>query len=549
MRRLLSLLVNLGLSAGVCAALALSLEGLARWRESRHPETQPARELIRGWQQWEGDFYHFGRRPPHWPLDDGGVNGDGLRDVQHTREAPPGTERVAFLGDSVTYGLYVEARQAFPQQLQARLDQRGERLEVFNVAAPGWTTRQQRLAHERLLRPYGLRHVVLAVCLNDLLELRQNLAPPPPWMEALHRRSALFRFVTRAAEREVAGVEELDRRPDGPVGREALAVFAGELALLRDELARDGVALSLLLLPYEYQVRAAAPAPQLQPRLLALAARLALPAQDLLEPLRALGTPAFVDHNHLSPAGHRAVAEALLAGPLLPERRRYGALAGSATLDDPDAERRAAAAWQLGRVGPGPAQAQALAARVADSDGAVRLEALRALARVEARPGLRAAVAPALADGQEAVRLEAARTLWAWGTESGDLPALMGCLAHRDAYLRAFGEESLARLGPSALPLLRRLLAQPDTGLRRRALRLVARMGPLGLPAAAEAAAALDDADPGVRRLAARALGQIGATGARPGLERRARSDPDAQVRAEAARALDLLGGRPPSRD
>ena len=64
MRRLPSLLVNLALSAGVCAALMLSLEGLARWRESRQPETQPARELIRGWQQWEGDFYHFGRRPP-----------------------------------------------------------------------------------------------------------------------------------------------------------------------------------------------------------------------------------------------------------------------------------------------------------------------------------------------------------------------------------------------------------------------------------------------------------------------------------------------------
>lgn len=545
MRRLPSLLVNLALSAGVCAALGLSLEGLARWRESRHPETQPARELIRGWQRWEGEFYHFGRRPPRWPLDDGGVNGDGLRDAQHTREAAPGTERVAFLGDSVTYGLYVEAWQAYPQELQAHLDRRGERLEVFNVAAPGWTTRQQRLAYERLLRPYGLRHVVLAVCLNDLLELRQNLAPPPPWMEALHGRSAVFRLVTRAAQREVAGVEELDRRPDGAVGREALALFAGELTLLRDELARDGAALSLVLLPYEYQVRTAAPSPQLQPRLLALAARLALPAQDLLPALRALGPAAFVDYNHLSPAGHRAVAEALLAGPLLPERRRYAALAvAGAALDDPGAERRAAAAWQLGQAGPDPTQARALAARVADPDGAVRLEALRALARAAVQPGLRAAVLPALADPSAAVRLEAARALWAWGAEAGDLPALARALGHEDAALRAFAEQSLARLGPAALESLRALLARPEPGLRRRALRLVGRLGAEGRPASSELAAALDDPDAGVRRLAARALGQLGAAESRAALERRAREDADPQVRAEAARAAGLLARR-----
>lgn len=545
MRRLPSLLVNLALSAGVGAALLLSLEGLARWRELRHPGTPPARELIRGWQQWEGDFYHFGRRPPHWPLDGAGVNGDGLRDAQHTREAPPGTERVAFLGDSVTYGLYLEARQAYPQALQAELDRRGERLEAFNVAAPGWTTRQQRIAYERLLRPYGVRHVVLAVCLNDLLELRQNLAPPPAWMEALYGRSALFRLVARAAEREVAGVEELDRRPDGAVGREALAVFAEELGRLRDELARDGAELSLLLLPYEYQVRAGAPEPQLQPRLLALAARLALPAQDLLPTLRAQGPAAFVDYNHLSPAGHRAVAEALLAGSLLPERRRYAPLAAAgAALDDPDAERRAAAAWSLGQAGPDPTRARALAARVADPDDAVRLEALRALARAASQPALRAAALPALADAREAVRLEAARALWAWGTETGDLPALTQALGHADAYLRAFAEESLARLGPAALPSLRALLVRPEPGLRRRALRLVGRLGAEGQPASSELAAALDDPDASVRRLAARALGQVGAAESRAALERRAREDADPQVRAEAARAAGLLARR-----
>ena len=238
MRRLAPLLVNLALAAGVSAGLLAALEGAARWREARRPAAPVTREFIRGWQAWEGEFYHLGRRPPHWPLEGDGVNRDGLRDAHHTLEAPAGTQRVAFLGDSVTYGFGLEARNAYPQLLQAELHRRGERLEVFNVAAPGWTTRQQRIAYARLLRRYGVRQVVLAMCLNDLLELQQNLAAPPPWMEALHGRSALFRLVTSAEEREVAGVEELDRKPDDPVGRAAFAHFSEELAALQ-RLQRD----------------------------------------------------------------------------------------------------------------------------------------------------------------------------------------------------------------------------------------------------------------------------------------------------------------------
>lgn len=511
MRRLASLLVNLALAAGVCAGLLAALEGVARWREARRPAAPHPREFIRGWQEWEGDFYHLGRRPPHWPLDGDIVNRDGLRDRHHTIERPAGTGRVAFLGDSVTYGFGLEARNAYPQLLQAELDRRGEKLEVFNVAAPGWTTRQQRIAYTRLLRPYGVRHVVLAVCLNDLLELQQNLAMPPPWMEALHRRSALFRLVARAEEREVAGVEELDQQPDGPVGRAAFAHFSQELADLQAELERDGASLALLVFPYEYQVRPGATPPQLQPRLLALARERGLTAQDLLAPLRRLGPAAFVDHNHLSPAGTRTVAEALISGPLLPQRTSYSTLAATgAALDAPDGEQRAAAAWQLGQGAPDRGQARALAERLSDAEEAVRLEALRALARAAADDSLRAPVAAALQDAREAVRLEAARTLWAWGPLPGELPRLLTALAHEDAYVRAFAEESLTRLGPAALPAARSALAQPDAGLRRRALRLIGRLGSDGRPAAPEVAALLGDDDPGVRRLAEQTLAQIG---------------------------------------
>ena len=346
MRRLAPLLVNLALAAGVSAGLLAALEGAARWREARRPAAPVTREFIRGWQAWEGEFYHLGRRPPHWPLEG------------------------------------------------------------------------------------------------------------------------------------------------------------------------DGVSLSLLLFPYEHQVRPGARPPQLQLRLLALARERGLPAQDLLEPLRRLGPAAFIDHNHLSPAGTRAVAEALLSGPLLPRRTSYPALAAAgASLEAPGGEQRAAAAWLLGQRGPVRQEARALAARLADAEDAVRVEALRALARARADDSLRTAAAAALRDRHEAVRLEAARTLWAWGPVPGDAPALMAGLAHPDGYIRAFAEASLARLGPAVLPAARAALASSDAGVRRRALRLIGRLGRQGQPAAQDVAGRLGDGDPGVRRLAARVLRQIGGEG------------------------------------
>src|SRR5262249_8320799 len=137
MTRARGLALNLSLSVGVSAACLGACELLARRFE---PPPAP-RDLFREWTQWEGDFYRFGAGPPAWPPAPR-TNADGLRDRHHTLAGAPGTERVVCLGDSVTYGYDLRPRDAWPQSLQALLDRRGARVEVFNTAAPGWSTRQ-----------------------------------------------------------------------------------------------------------------------------------------------------------------------------------------------------------------------------------------------------------------------------------------------------------------------------------------------------------------------------------------------------------------------
>ena len=49
----------------------------------------------------------------------------------------------------------------------------------MNVGLWGWSTRQERLAYERIARRYRPDQVLLGVCLNDIPELQNNLARPP----------------------------------------------------------------------------------------------------------------------------------------------------------------------------------------------------------------------------------------------------------------------------------------------------------------------------------------------------------------------------------
>ncbi len=560
-----SLAVNLVLSASVLALLVVALEGGARLVAARAPARPRVAEYIWDWERmWEGDFYTVGSAAVGWPPWEE-FNADGLRDRAHAEEHPPRTLRLAFLGDSVTFGDGLPAEAAYPQVLQERLWAQGRRIEVFNVALWGWSTRQARLAYERIVRRYRPARVVLAVCLNDIPELQNNLARPPAWLTALHTRSALVRLLLDASGREIASVEELFRKPDAARVRQGFERFFEEVLRLRGALRADGAELALVVFPFRFQLEPGAPAPLAQRRIADFCARERLVCVDLLPDLDALGPAAFHDYDHLSVEGARLVAQQLLAREEIVPRDGYSnaALAGALfdgacnaspvacftrALAERDPERREAAAWALGRRGVQALPASEALARVLrdDSDAGVRAAAARALGQTPGAVGEQhAALFGALADRSQGVRWAAAQALAAQPLAAARaVEPLARATRSPDEYVRGFAVWSLGELGPqaaSAVPALIEALRAEDVR-RGVAAQALAKLGPAALPAAGALAETLKRDDARRRWNAAIALGRVGpsARAHAPALAAALR-DGDGRVRAQAALALGRL--------
>lgn len=546
-----SLAANLTLAVGVCAACLGLAEAAARWVEAHRPRTAVERYLWDWQAMWNGDFYTIGTASVGWPPGEE-INPDGLRDRAHSREKPPRTQRLVFLGDSVTFGDQIPAEAAYPRLLQDLYDRQGQAVEVFNVGLWGWSTRQQRTAYERIVRPYAPDQVVLAVCLNDVAELQNNLARPPAWLAWAHRSSALVRVLLDVQGREIARVEELFEQPQPAHVRAAWARFFDEVRALREAVRADGASFAVMVLPFRFQVLPDAPPARAQQEIAAFCRREALPFLDLLPHLRELGAAGFVDYDHLSPEGTRRVAAVLHAGGWLQHAPSRAALAAGlaegssgaralarwrqALAGHPEAAAREAAAWRLGRHAlAGPAERQALRAALGDPDAGVRAEAALALGR-RADESAKPALLALLTDTSQVARWAAAHALDALPLSASDGDALVPLLGAEDAFVRGFAAHALGRLGPAAAPAVPALVERLREGGRQRRLvaRALARVGPPARVAVPDLVRALEPRAPRPARHR------------RPAGLSEAVGDPDLQVRAEAARALGWVGAGSP---
>jgi len=572
------LATNLALGVGVSVLFLAALESASRLVEARRPPRPEVADYIWDWDdKMPGGFYVMKSDGVGWPPWEE-FNGDGLRDRTRTREKPEGVTRIAILGDSVTLGAELSPREAYPQLLEARFAAEGRRAEVMSVALWGWSTRQQRIAWQRIARAYRPDQAVLAVCLNDIPELFNNLARPPRWLRSLHARSALVRLLVNAEGREIDSVERLFGEADTPRVRDALARFLEEVRALRREVEADGATLALVVFPFRFQVEPGAPAPVVQRRIADFCGAERLRCLDLLPTIARVGPSAFLDYDHLSPSGAQLVADTLHAGGLLAEadsdpatlrqalaaRPEPGALeaarwletrqgtpegaavaAIAALLGENEAAERRAAAWALGVAGPAALPFAETVARRARQDEApgVRTSCVRALGGI----GSRAAVPvlfEAMGDPSEAVRAAAAQALGRLGPAPEDVASLAATVSNSDRYVAAFAAWSLGNLGASAEPAVPELvqaLARDETNAV--VAGALARIGPAAKAAVPELVGALASEDDGRRWRAARTLGRIGPP-AEPAVAAltRALADPSSVVRAHAARALGRIG-------
>ncbi len=593
-RRLAPFAQNLALALATVVLTLGAGEGVARIFDHA-PPPRPVAGYITTWN--DGEFYTVNSAATGWPPWED-YNHDGVRDREHALAPAPGVRRVMCLGDSVTLGYGLRPPEAFPQVLQDLLDARGARAEVFNVALSGWSTRQERIAYERICRKYRPDQVVVGVCLNDIPEIHNNLARPPRFLQVLHARSALVRLLIGARRREIHDVEEMFTSPSSPNVRDAMSRFFAEVAALRREASRDGASVALAILPFRLQVTPGAPPPIVQQEILRFCAEEKLACLDLLPALRPLGERAYIDYDHFSAEGARQVAEAVADtgwfgrgdaatpreaprdaasggaaedGPAALTPALVARLAGSdpagraaaaralgnrgdpqaapallRALDDASPDVRSAAAWALGKIGPkARAAAPALARHLADPAGEVRWRAADALAAVEPDASVAPILVSIVADPAGPGRAAAASALGRLGPAAvAEVPELAAALADPRDEVRAKAAWALGEIGPGAKGAVQALVqAASSPAVGWYAIDALGKIGPDARLAVPALQAALADSNANVRWRAAAALGRIGpdARVASTDLARRL-ADATDNVRRTAAKALGQVG-------
>lgn len=119
-----------------------------------------------GWWREEGEAYIR-------------VNSDGLRDREHTKEKPPGTLRVAVLGDSYAEALQVPAESTFWSVAERRLQEcaalGGRKVEFINFGVSGFSTARELIMLRTHVRQYSPDVVVLLFTTGN--DVRDNSKP------------------------------------------------------------------------------------------------------------------------------------------------------------------------------------------------------------------------------------------------------------------------------------------------------------------------------------------------------------------------------------
>jgi lysophospholipase L1-like esterase len=287
----------------------------------------------------------------HGWIDDGMVttNSFGFRGNEIVVPKPVDLFRVVALGDSVTFGWGVNDPDTFCARLEQQLRSRHSKVDVVNLAVPGYATRQEVALLKRNLDRLQPDLVLVGFYSNDLPDTLDDVRPgsgpgttiaadgakagqvlrmnpvPSSWAERQARRSRALYTAVHAAKGLIhrgEGKPGSSMERDLLEGRHTAELEAAwqrvttQLTDLKDASEASGFAVGLVVLPPREQVMGRFAESDYQKRVRDLAQRFGF---FVVDPLPALAKfegrkdRLFIpyDRNHPSPEGHRLIADAI----------------------------------------------------------------------------------------------------------------------------------------------------------------------------------------------------------------------------------------------
>jgi len=107
------------------------------------------------------------------------INSQGFRGPDFPKEKPPGTKRIAVLGDSIAFGNQLAVESTFASRLDDLFDQREADVEVLNLGIGGYDVLDSLSLFVARGVQYSPDIVVLTYCINDVGVKSPNLAFVP----------------------------------------------------------------------------------------------------------------------------------------------------------------------------------------------------------------------------------------------------------------------------------------------------------------------------------------------------------------------------------
>jgi lysophospholipase L1-like esterase len=116
-------------------------------------------------------FYSgYSKFDPAYPHEGYRINSLGFRGREFTRQKPPGTYRIAVVGDSTVFGLGCDDDSTFPHFLENDLAsyRRGARVEVLNLGIPSYTTANMKNLIKAEVLDYSPDMIIIYGFFNDV---------------------------------------------------------------------------------------------------------------------------------------------------------------------------------------------------------------------------------------------------------------------------------------------------------------------------------------------------------------------------------------------